>query len=164
MLIGGSGLSLWVDSLRFHTLFISPVFHGLSLIAGVFLLLSVMKVSRNTGRLLARYGREGELPRMETDKLVSTGIYACMRHPMHLGLLFFPWSIALIIGSPFFIFILAPLELIFILLLVKLVEEPEALKKFGDEYRDYQKRVPAFTLRCRCLKQLFREEVSEEQS
>jgi len=31
-------------------------------------------------------------PRLETNKLVSTGVYDCMRHPMHFGLLFFPWS------------------------------------------------------------------------
>lgn len=154
MLIGGGALSLWLDYRWFHTLFVNPVFHLLTLVAGLILLRFVMQVSRHTGRLLARMGREGDIPRMETNKLVTTGIYGCMRHPMHLGLLFFPWAVALILGSPFFWMVLAPLETIFILVMVKLVEEPGAIAKFGDEYREYQKRVPAFSLRLDCLRQL----------
>ncbi len=159
MLLGGGALSLWLDSRWFHALFVSPVFHLVTLVAGAFLLRFVMQVSRYTGRLLARMGREGDVPRMETNKLVTTGIYGCMRHPMHLGLLFFPWAVALILGSPFFLAVLAPLETLFILVMVKLVEEPGAIAKFGDEYREYQKRVPAFSLRPDCLRRLTGQQV-----
>jgi len=145
MLIGGGGLSLWLDYRYFHAWFVNPLFHLATLVAGAFLLRFVLRVSRHTGRLLAR---------METNKLVTTGIYGCMRHPMHLGLLFFPWAVALILGSPFFLIALAPLETLFILAMVKLVEEPGAIRKFGDEYRAYQKRVPAFSLRLDCLRRL----------
>ncbi|MEA3466849.1 MAG: hypothetical protein U9R57_01335 [Thermodesulfobacteriota bacterium] len=37
---------------------------------------------------MARGGRVGDLSRMETNCLVTTGLYRCMRHPMHLALLF----------------------------------------------------------------------------
>ncbi len=161
MLVGGSGLSLWLDWHWARSLLLNPFFHLLTLVAGLFLLRFVMRVSRYTGRLLARLGREGDIPRMETNKLVTTGIYGCMRHPMHLGLLLFPWAVALILGSPFFLLALAPLETLFILAMVKLVEEPGAIAKFGDEYREYQKRVPAFSLRLDCLRQLTGQEVDK---
>jgi protein-S-isoprenylcysteine O-methyltransferase Ste14 len=73
---------------------------------------------------------------------------------MHLGLLFFPWSVALILGSPTFILVIAPLEMLFMLVLIKFVEEPEAIRKFGDAYRDYQKQVPMFNLHPTCWRQL----------
>jgi len=114
----------------------------------------VMLISRNTGRFLAKHGREGNIPRFSTNILVTTGMYECMRHPMHLGLLFFPVSFALIIGSPAFITIIAPGEILLIILLVKLVEEPEAQRKFGEVYKSYKKTTPMFSLRKRCLKML----------
>ena len=156
MLIGGGVLSIWLDLRWFHTLFANPVFHLVTLVAGILLLRLVLRISRNTGRLLASMGREGAIARMETNKLVTTGIYSCMRHPMHFGLLFFPWSVGLILGSPTFILIIAPLEILFILVLIKFVEEPEAIRKFGNAYREYQKQVPGFTLRPDCWQQILK--------
>jgi len=103
MIMGGGALGVWLDWRWFHELFVNPVFHLATLVVGILLLRLVMRVSRFTGRLLARLGRDGELPRMDTNKLVTTGVYGCMRHPMHLGLLFFPMSVAWILGSPSFI-------------------------------------------------------------
>ncbi|MEA3307946.1 MAG: isoprenylcysteine carboxylmethyltransferase family protein [Chloroflexota bacterium] len=154
MLFGGSALSLWWDWRWAHSLLVSPLFHLATLAAGIFLLRWVLQVSRHTGRLLARQGREGDIPRMETNRLVTTGVYACMRHPMHLGLLFFPWAVALILGSPFFIGVSAPLEMLFMLAMIKFVEEPEAIRKFGAAYREYQQQVPMFNFHLSCLRQL----------
>lgn len=154
MLIGGGALGIWLDWRWFHALFVNPAFHLVTLVAGVLLLRLVMRASRHTGRLLARMGREGDIPRMETNKLVTTGVYGCMRHPMHFGLLFFPWSLALILGSPSFILFIAPLEMLFMVVMIKLVEEPEAIRKFGNAYREYQKRVPMFNLHPGCWRQI----------
>jgi protein-S-isoprenylcysteine O-methyltransferase Ste14 len=93
---------------------------------------------------------------METNVLATEGIYKFMRHPMHLGLLFFPVAIAFLIGSPSFILILAPLEIVFMLVMIKLVEEPEALRKFDSQYLDYMKQVPWFCFNMECLKELFK--------
>ena len=79
-----------------------------------------------------------------------------MRHPMHLGLLLFPLSFAFLTGSPSFIFIISPAEMLLMLLLIKLIEEPEAVRKFCDEYREYMKQVPRFCFRKECLKELFK--------
>jgi len=157
MLIGGGILGISLDLQWFHSLFVNPLFHLATLSAGIFLLRLVLRASRHTGRLLARLGREGDIPRMETNKLVTTGVYSCMRHPMHFGLLFFPWSVALILGSPTFILVIAPLEMLFILIMIKLVEEPEVIRKFGDSYREYQKQVPGFNLCPDCWRQIVKD-------
>lgn len=158
MLVGGSALGIWLDLRWFRPLFFNPLWHIVTLVGGIFLLRFVLRVSRNTGRFLARLGREGDIPRMDTNKIVTEGMYSCMRHPMHFGLLFFPWSIALILGSPSFIFIIAPPEMLLMVLLIKIVEEGEAIQKFGDAYREYQKRVPMFSLKPDCIRQLLEDQ------
>ena len=162
MIVGGSAASLWLDWRLFRPLFLNPYFHMVTFIAGAVLMRLVIIASRNTGRLLARLGREGDIPRLETNRLVTEGVYGCMRHPMHFGLLFFPWSVALILGSPSFILIIAPLEVLLMIALIKLLEEPEAIQKFGDAYREYQARVPMFSLRPSCLRQLLAPPEQEE--
>jgi protein-S-isoprenylcysteine O-methyltransferase Ste14 len=160
MLLGGGALGLWLDMhwAWARTLLLNPWWHLLTLPLGALLLWGVMRTSRYTGRLLARMGREGDdVPRMDTNKLVIADIYTCMRHPMHLGLMFFPLAIALILGSPTFIFIIAPLEMLMMVVLIKLIEEKEALAKFGDDYRAYMKTTPMFSLRPACIRKMLGE-------
>jgi len=155
LLSGGLIAAIILDLHFFRALFFSLSFHIVSSLVGLMLLRLVMNASRKTGRLLAREGRVGKLPRMETNRLVTTGIYGCMRHPMHLGLLFFPLAVGLIAGSPSFILFFAPLEALFILVMLKFYEEPEAIRKFGEEYRAYQRRVSMFDFSAECLRELF---------
>ncbi len=42
--------------------------------------------------------------------------------------------------------------------MIKLAEEPEAIRKLGDAYRKYQKQVPLFNLRLSCLRRLLETE------
>ncbi len=158
-LVGGAIVGIRLDLRWFSKTFFNPFFHVVSAVAGVVLLRLVMRISRNTGRVLARYGREGNLPRLQTNRLVTRGVYGCMRHPMHLGLLFFPLSIALIVGSPCFTLCIWPLEALLMILMIRFLEEPEAVKKFGAEYQKYRQRVPFFNFRPNCLKQLFRSRI-----
>jgi protein-S-isoprenylcysteine O-methyltransferase Ste14 len=157
MLIGGGILSIYFDKIYFYKWFNSLTFHIITLIPGYILLKIVLKISRNTGKYLSMEGREGNIPRLQTNKLVTTGIYACMRHPMHLGLWFFPLAFALLLGSPTFIFILAPVEMLLMIILIKLIEEPEAEKKFGEAYRKYKKEVPFFSFKKDCLQELLKD-------
>lgn len=149
-------MGLYLDSILFPALVKNILFHLFTLIMGSFLLYLVLTISRNTGKILARFGRKGDLPRMETNMLVKEGPYKYMRHPMHLGLFFFPLSLAMILGSPSFIFFIAPAELLFMLLIVKLVEEPEARRKFGMDYDQYMKETPGFCFNPACIRVLFR--------
>ncbi len=156
MLAGGTAAGWFLDQKWFPAAYHSLWFHLISFMAGMVLLKWVMRVSRNTGRTLAKYGRKGNIPRMETNVLVTRGVYRYMRHPMHLGLLFFPLAVALLAGSPSFILVIAPAEILFMLLMIKMVEEPEALRKFGAAYRRYRQQTPGFCFRKECLKALLR--------
>jgi len=156
MILGGVIGGYYIDNILFKNIHSSIIFHIICFIIGVFLMFLVMKISRNTGRTLAKYGRKGELARMETNILVKEDVYKYMRHPMHLGLLAFPLSVAFLVASPSFILILAPTEIVMMLIMIKLIEEPEAIGKFGDEYLDYKKQVPWFCFKLKCLKELLR--------
>ncbi len=157
-LIGGAIVSIHFDKIYFYDWFNSTTFHVISLLTGYLLLKQILKASRNTGRYLAAMGRQGNIPRLQTNRLVTSGRYACMRHPMHFGLLFFPFAFALLLGSPTFILILAPLEMLLMILMIKWIEEPQAEKKFGEAYKIYKKEVPFFNFKMSCLKKLLEEE------
>ncbi len=152
-LVGGAILSIHLDKIYFYDWFNSTTFHVVTMIPGYILLRMIIKISRQTGRYLAQHGREGNLPPLEVNKLVTTGIYGCMRHPMHFGLIFFPLAFALLIGSPTFLLFVAPLEMLLMLLMIKFHEEPQTRKKFGKAYDDYKNQVPFFSFKC--FKKLF---------
>ena len=155
LLFGGLIGGPIMDRTLFPKLFTSVPFHLISFVFGTILSYLVFNGAKNSGRQLARKGRVGDLPRLETNRLVTTGLYGCMRHPMHLVLLFFPLVLALLEGSPSFIIIIWPLEVLFMLLMIRFVEEPEARKKFGADYTSYTKEVPMFSLSRPCLRELF---------
>jgi len=115
-----------------------------------------MTISKNTGRILAKHGRKGDIPRLETNQLVKQGPYECMRHPMHLGLFLFPLAFAFLSGSVSFIIFIAPLEILIMLIMIFTIEEPEAIRKFGKQYLEYKQQVPMFSFHIKCLKILFK--------
>ena len=157
MIFGGSIFGYYLDYQMFHDIHANYIFHIISALFGVFILFIMVRISKNTGRTLARYGRKGDIKRMETNVLVKEGVYSYMRHPMHLGLFLFPLGFAFFIGSPSFILIIAPVEIFFMRIMIPLVEEPEAIKKFGKEYLNYKKEVSGFCFKMICLKELFKD-------
>jgi len=153
MLIGGGILSIYQD---WQTpLFKSFSFHIFSAFIGIIITTLAFRSAANGGRELKK-GRVGDIPRLETNKLVTTGIYSCMRHPMLFGLTLLPMGWALLLGSPTFITLIAPIEMIFIILMVVIFEEMEVKRKYTDEYEKYKKETPMVNLSFKCLKQLFK--------
>ena len=158
LLVGGIGVSVYLDRylLHFESLEGSVIYY-IILGLGSMLFVSAFFSTGNVGRTLAKYGRKAkDLPRMQTDQLVTTGIYTMMRHPMNQTLMIFPMAIAFMIVSPSFIFIVAPLEILFMYILIRTVEEPGTRKKFGKAYDDYCAKTPRFCFKWSCLKALTR--------
>jgi protein-S-isoprenylcysteine O-methyltransferase Ste14 len=153
MLLGGAILSIYFDknSALFHSLF----FHLVSALFGLLITLLAFRAAANGGRELSK-GREGDIPRLETNKLVTSGIYSCMRHPMLFGLTLLPLGWALLLGSPTFITIIAPLEMLFIIFMVTVFEEMEVKRKFTNEYASYRQHVPMVSFTPNCLQKLFK--------
>ena len=153
MIIGGAIYSINKD--WGTPLFESFLFHLFTASLGIVVLTLAFRAAANGGRELAK-GRIGDIPRLETNKLVTTGVFSCMRHPMLFGLTLFPLGWALLLGSPTFITILAPLEMLFIIIMVAIFEEREVDKKFGKKYERYREEVPIVSFQLTCLQKLFK--------
>src|SRR5271157_5388438 len=89
----------------------------------------------------------------EESKIQTNAIYSALRHPMYSGML----TVAL--GGMIFRF--TPYAIVFYLIYllgfiihVRFVEERELIGRFGNSYKDYQKKVPAFFVRPSKLKTL----------
>ncbi len=155
LLVGGAYFSISYDLRYFPRVFKSLPFHLISFLLGIILLRFSFRAAAAGGRELARNGREGNLPRLETNRLVTTGIYACTRHPMLFGLMALPMGLALLLGSLSFILFVAPAEALIILVMILTLEEREAIAKFGDAYRLYKSRTPLIPRSKECWRKLF---------
>ena len=120
-------------------------------IFGLVLIIISSLLLRASGKALKHFGMTSKKGFGETDTLVTTGIYGCMRHPHHTGIALFVLGVGFLISSFSFLTIFVPLFWFAIYLFVKRVEEPEAIKKFGEKYIEYSKKVPGFIPRINCF-------------
>jgi protein-S-isoprenylcysteine O-methyltransferase Ste14 len=79
---------------------------------------------------------------IDTTTLVDSGIYRFVRHPQYLAGLLINIGAALITWH--WLVILLGLLSVIMYYWSTFIEEEKNLEKFGDDYRDYQKRVPRF--------------------
>ena len=114
--------------------------------AVVFILLSII-VMFHTTFLRAKKGGCGWKGESETIMLVTDGAYGVVRHPAHLcfGVILLSFTLILSEGVPFTILPVIGNILFFAASYYSGIEE-EGLNvlKWGDEYRQYMKRVPRF--------------------
>lgn len=76
-----------------------------------------------------------------TQFLVTTGPYAYTRNPMVFGLLFLLLTVAFYAGSISGL-VLVPILAIFAAGYLRIFEEPNLLKRFGDDYAKYLQNTP----------------------
>lgn len=79
-----------------------------------------------------------------TQRLVTSGIYAYCRNPSVHGKLLGFLAVGVAIGSPTFVYVLAPFILVVSLLEKVVRQEPQLIEVFGDEYLAYRDQVPLF--------------------
>ncbi|MFX0023355.1 MAG: methyltransferase family protein [Candidatus Hermodarchaeota archaeon] len=90
----------------------------------------------------------------EESSLQNHEIYSVLRHPTYHSVMLF------LIGSIFFRFSIYSIIYFLIFLIginihLKLVEERELIKRFGEDYINYKKSVPALFVRLKDLKKYF---------
>ena len=90
----------------------------------------------------------------EESKIVNHEIYSVLRHPTYHGL------VLILIGSFFLRFSLYSIIYFFIFLIgikihLKFVEEKELIQRFGKDYQEYRKSVPALFFRLKDFKKYF---------
>lgn len=74
------------------------------------------------------------------NKLITTGVYSVVRNPIYSAFSFVLTGVLLIYGNLY----LFPLSLLYwalLTIMMRATEEKWLLEQFGDEYRDYCKRV-----------------------
>ena len=77
---------------------------------------------------------------IKANKLITTGIYAYVRHPIYSAFTIAEWGMLFWTGN-IYLFLLIPLYWAFFTILMKKTEEKWMEDKFGDEYREYSRRV-----------------------
>jgi protein-S-isoprenylcysteine O-methyltransferase Ste14 len=81
------------------------------------------------------------------SKLITAGPYAYSRNPMVGGIMMLLLGLGVLLGSTSLVFVFAPLFALLNVLELRVMEEPELEKRFGNEYLEYKKKVPRFFLK-----------------
>jgi protein-S-isoprenylcysteine O-methyltransferase Ste14 len=77
-------------------------------------------------------------------KVVETGPYRYARNPMLTGVFLFLFGLGFAVDSCSLAFFFTPLYVLFNVWELKAIEEPELVKRFGDDYVEYRRRTPMF--------------------
>ncbi len=104
---------------------------------------------RISGRMLKTFGEPKEWG--WTTKLVTHGVYSCVRHPHHFGIGLFVTSLGLLIGGYFTFLLLTVTIWITVIVFLLRVEEVELKEKFGSQYDEYSRKVPMIVPKPICL-------------
>ena len=109
----------------------------IGIIIGIFILVPCM-IIMFLGRKVA--GSETRSPSKDTE--MFGGIYNYIRHPQTIGE--FPIYIALsFILNSWFLIIVSTISITILILIMIYYEERDLIKRFGDEYKEYQERTGA---------------------
>ena len=152
------GITFWVGSsvlLVFVSLWLDkflPVKLALAVPTNILLSVPVLIIGA-TLCLWTIYGffkaRGSPVPINPPQRLVTTGLYSWVRNPMLLGWIIMLFGVGILLNSISLIFIFTPLFILLNVLYLKVVEEKEMEKKFGQEYVKYKESVPMFIPRFR---------------
>ena len=77
-------------------------------------------------------------------QVVGTGPYRYVRNPMLTGVFVFLVGLGLWIDSFSLVFFFTPLFVLFNVWELKQIEEPELVRRLGDDYIEYRRRTPMF--------------------
>lgn len=87
-------------------------------------------------------------PVAPTERLVIGGLYRCIRNPMYVAVAATIIGQALLLGRPVLL-LYALIFMVTVATFVKLYEEPVLTQRFGAEYEEYRRDVPAWRPRLR---------------
>lgn len=138
---------IWIFITNVGYWFINP-FSILQIISWIFLFLSVYLVVagsillKKEGKPNKNRNENGLFQFEKTSRLVDSGVYRYIRHPLYSSLIFLTWGI-LLKQTTWTTFILSVISSVFLFLAAK-VEEHECHLFFGDQYKVYMKRTKRF--------------------
>ena len=80
-------------------------------------------------------------------RLVTSGPYGLARNPMLTGVFLFLFGLGFAMTSISLVLVFVPLFIVANVWELKAIEEPELVKRLGDEYAEYRRRTPMFVPR-----------------
>ena len=86
-----------------------------------------------------------------TQRLVTTGIFSVCRHPSIIGKFVGVLGLGVLVGSPFFLFVVIPLLTTYSLLSVRYWQERLCDRLWGEDYARYRRDVPLVMPRPKAL-------------
>ena len=92
--------------------------------------------------LLYRMGKPAEGHLERTTRLITTGLYGYIRHPLYLSLIL--GGFGAMAKDPGYLQILLAIINFIALIFTARVEEQEMIQKFGEEYKEYKKKTKMF--------------------
>lgn len=125
----GDGGNLWAQ------LFGTEMAHIVAMVIGYAIVFSGATLVADGWRRIHQARRE--------ETLMTDGVYARVRHPQYTGLFLIVFGEG-IVHWPTIVSVAAFPIIVFAYTMLARKEERQMLKKFGDEYREYQRRVPMF--------------------
>jgi protein-S-isoprenylcysteine O-methyltransferase Ste14 len=87
-----------------------------------------------------RVHRQGDKETVQIEFIVTTGVYASVRHPMYTSVFLIYFGLALVWGIVWMLLPAAFFSIITVAIAVK--EEQLLLQRFGSEYEEYLRKVP----------------------
>jgi len=128
------GGNLWTQ------LFGTPVAHLVAMAIGYVFVFAGASLVADGWRRVHRARRE--------NRLVTDGVYARVRHPQYTGLFVMVFGEG-VVHWPTVLSVAAFPVIVLAYTLLARKEERQMVERFGDEYREYQRRVPMFVPRGR---------------
>ena len=125
----GEGGNLWAQ------LFGTNMAHIVAMVLGYAIVFAGATLVADGWRRIHRARRE--------ETLMTDGVYARVRHPQYTGLFLIVFGEG-IVHWPTIVSVAAFPIIVLAYTLLARKEERQMLQKFGDEYREYQRRVPMF--------------------
>ena len=114
--------------------------NGINIFALIFLIIAAIIIILSMYKFKKIKTTISPLRPNKTSSLVNSGIYAYTRNPMYLGLLLMLFSTALFLKN-LISFLIIPLFILFITKNQILPEEESLENIFGEEYKNYKKKV-----------------------
>jgi len=99
-----------------------------------------------------RKSRGTPVPVNPPQALITCGPYRYARNPMLTGVFLFMFGLGIAIHSLSLVLVFTPLYALTHVWELKQIEEPELVKRFGDEFLTYRERTPMFFPRIRLKK------------
>ena len=99
----------------------------------------------------------------QKNQLITSGLYRFIRHPQYTGLFIGLFGEGIVHWPTLFSIAIFPVIVLAYYLLAR-SEERKVLQQFGDEYREYQARVPMFIPRVGQWQQLIKNSKTVEEN